>query len=183
MRIEFYANTKEQLAAVAEFAAKLAESAPTRAELDKMNASETASLLGPVQAPPVVDAAVSVPTTAALPNEPPKKGRKKAEAAPAATEQAPAPAPEAAAQDVRDEAPAAPAADATIDDVRAALGVYVKKFGLPAAQADGPKLLGELFGEGCKKVSDIPNTPAAYAKAVAAVNEMVEKNPNKREAV
>lgn len=71
----------------------------------------------------------------------------------------------------------------THDDVRTALGAYVKKFGMPAAQEDGPRVLVLAFGEGKAKVSDIPDTQEALGKAVAGINEMLEKNPFNRTAV
>jgi hypothetical protein len=109
------------------------------------------------------------------------KTRAKKETAPKA-----APAAEAAdtqAQDQLDEE-AESEADAgttlTHDDVRQALGKYVKKYGLEFAQEDGPKVLGLMFGEGVKSVSKIPDTQEALAKAVAGVDEMLVKNPFKR---
>lgn len=92
------------------------------------------------------------------------------------------------AQDKADESAetAAAKADApklTHDDVRAVLGDYVKAFGMPAAQEDGPKVLALIFGEGKSKVSDIPDMQDALEKAVAGIKEMLEKNPYKREAV
>jgi hypothetical protein len=93
--------------------------------------------------------------------------------------------PEDAAQDAEDEAAEAEAVatpEATADDVRAALGKYVKAYGMPAAMEDGPKVLALLFGDKCAKISDIPADPASYAKAVAGIDEMLVKNPYKREA-
>lgn len=98
--------------------------------------------------------------------------------------------PETAKQDAKDEADETIAAqNAKIidakkwshDDVRDALGEYVNKFGMPAAQEDGPKVLVLLFGEGKAKVSDIPDDQVALAKAVEGIKEMSEKNPFKRE--
>jgi hypothetical protein len=93
--------------------------------------------------------------------------------------------PEDAAQDAEDEAAEAEAVatpEATADDVRAALGKYVKAYGMPAAMEDGPKVLALLFGDKVAKISDIPADPASYAKAVAGIDEMLVKNPYKREA-
>jgi hypothetical protein len=93
--------------------------------------------------------------------------------------------PEDAAQDAEDEATEAEAVatpEATADDVRAALGKYVKAYGMPAAMEDGPKVLALLFGDKCAKISDIPADAASYAKAVAGIDEMLVKNPYKREA-
>lgn len=94
--------------------------------------------------------------------------------------------PEDAAQDAADEAAeAAQTAQPTLthDDVRAALQRYVKAYGMPAAMEDGPKVFGMLFGAGVVKVSDIPTDQEALIKAVAGVDEMLAKNPFKREAV
>jgi len=135
-------------------------------------------------APAPTPAPVAEPAPApAAPAEKPKKP--KAAKVEVTVEPAPAPAPAEAAQDKKDEAPKAttPAKDVTIDDVRNTMGLYVKKYGMPAAQADGPALLAKMFGEGCKKISDIPNTPEMYGKAIAAIEEMIAKNPNNRTAV
>lgn len=70
----------------------------------------------------------------------------------------------------------------THDDVRNALGAYVKAYGMPAAQEDGPAVITLMFGEGKAKVSDIPNTQEALAKAVAGIKEMTTKNPYSRAA-
>lgn len=70
---------------------------------------------------------------------------------------------------------------ATLDDVRAAAGAYLKKFGMDAAQQDGAKVLTMVCGEGVVKMSDIP---ADKIKAVVAgFAEMTEKNPFQREQV
>jgi hypothetical protein len=70
----------------------------------------------------------------------------------------------------------------THDDVRNALGAYVKAYGMPAAQEDGPKVITLMFGEGKSKVSDIPDTQEDLAKAVAGIKEMTTKNPYSRAA-
>ena len=91
-----------------------------------------------------------------------------------------------AAQDAADEAAETASAKAasgkklTHDDVRSALGAYVKAYGMAAAQEDGPKVIALMFGAGSSKVSDIPDTPEALAKAVAGVEEMTRKNPYER---
>lgn len=129
-------------------------------------------------AAPAIEGVASEPAA-----EAPKatKPRAKKEAAPKA-----APAAETAgtqALDDEDEAAeteTAPGATLTHDDVRTALGKYVKKFGLEFAQEDGPKVLGLLFGEGVKSVSKIPDTQEDLAKAVSGVEEMLAKNPYKR---
>jgi hypothetical protein len=76
-----------------------------------------------------------------------------------------------------------PAEKVTHDDVRAALGDYVKKFGMPAAQEDGPKVLVLVLGEGKSKVSDIPDDQELLAKCINGVKELLEKNPFNREPV
>lgn len=70
----------------------------------------------------------------------------------------------------------------THDDVRNALGAYVKAYGMPAAQEDGPKVITLMFGEGKTKVSDIPDTQDDLSKAVAGIKEMTTKNPYSRAA-
>jgi len=70
----------------------------------------------------------------------------------------------------------------THDDVRNALGAYVKAYGMPAAQTDGPAVITLMFGEGKAKVSDIPDTQEDLAKAVAGIKEMTTKNPYSRAA-
>ena len=75
----------------------------------------------------------------------------------------------------------------THDSIRGALGDYVKKFGMPAAQEDGPKLLAMVLGEkkdkSAWKISEIPDDQAALAKVLAGVVEMTAKNGFKRDAV
>ena len=82
--------------------------------------------------------------------------------------------PEDAAQDAADEAAeveATRSAALTHDDVRQALGAYVKAFGMPAAMEDGPKLIG------FQKVSDIPAEQGPLGAAVEAVTAAIEANP------
>lgn len=91
---------------------------------------------------------------------------------------------EDAAQDEEDEAAeveAAPAADLTHDDVRAALKGYLDTYGTAAAMEDGPKVLKMLFGDKALKVSDVPTDQASLAKAIAGIDEMRGKNPFSRE--
>lgn len=93
-----------------------------------------------------------------------------------------------AEQDAADEAAETEAAKVetgnklTHDDVRNALGAYVKAYGMPAAQEDGPAVITLMFGEGKAKVSDIPDTQEDLAKAVAGIKEMTTKNPYSRAA-
>jgi hypothetical protein len=57
----------------------------------------------------------------------------------------------------------------THDDVRSALGDYAARFGMPAAQKNGPKLMG------ADKISAIPDDQAALRKAVDAIRGAIEK--------
>ena len=57
----------------------------------------------------------------------------------------------------------------THDDVRAALGDYAAKFGMPAAQKNGPKLMG------ADKISAIPDDQAALRKAVTAIRNAINE--------
>ena len=145
-------------------------------------------------AEPVAEAVEETPApTRAKPA--PARGRKPKETA---AEEPAAPAPaistgeeridpttvEDAAQDEEDEAAeveAAPAADLTHDDVRAALKGYLDTYGTAAAMEDGPKVLKMLFGDKALKVSDVPTDQASLAKAIAGIDEMRGKNPFSRE--
>jgi hypothetical protein len=91
-----------------------------------------------------------------------------------------------AKQDAADEAAetakakAAAGGKLTLDDVRNALGVYVQKFGMEAAQEDGPKVLKLVCGDAITKISAIPDDQAIIAKVVAGIEELTAKNPFKR---
>jgi hypothetical protein len=93
---------------------------------------------------------------------------------------------EDAAQDALDEAlETAAAREAgggakTLDDVRAALGKYVKAFGMAAAQEDGPRVLSMVCGDGVTKISAVPDDK--IAAVIAGIEEMLVKNPFKRAA-
>lgn len=92
--------------------------------------------------------------------------------------------PDDAAQDAADEAAeaaAAPAKELTHEDLKAALMRYKDRYGYPATLEDGPKVFGMLFGPDVDKVSKVPGDQASLAKAVAGVEEMLVKNPFKRE--
>jgi hypothetical protein len=92
---------------------------------------------------------------------------------------------EDATQDAADEAAEAEttkAAELTHDDVRAALKKYLDAYGTAAAMEDGPKVLKMLFGDTAAKVSDVPGDQDSLAKAIAGIDEMLGKNPFKREA-
>ncbi len=92
-----------------------------------------------------------------------------------------APAAEPVAAEPTIEEPVAPPPAATIDDVRKAMGDYVKVFGMAAAQEDGPALLRTLFGDGVAKISSIPAD--GYGLAVEEINAMTAKNPHGRAKV
>jgi hypothetical protein len=88
--------------------------------------------------------------------------------------------PAADKQDAKDEAAEAKAAapepiKLNHDSVRKMLGGYVMAFGMEAAQADGVSLIGTA------KISDLADDQAVFAKAVIAIANGIEKNPNKRE--
>lgn len=86
--------------------------------------------------------------------------------------------PEEAAQDAADEAAedaanADPEKPLTLDDVKNAVGEYVAKFGMEAAQGDGPGLFVDVLGnppEGNPywKFSILPSDQASIAKLIAA---------------
>ena len=126
----------------------------------------------------VLDAEAGVPlqtetaATAEKPAEPTKKTRAKKDAAPANISANPEdrkpPEDDAAtqAQDEADEAAeveaARPAAaPVTVEDVMGAVGVYVEKFGLPAAQSDGPTIFVSALGTP-------PNGEAFWKKSLLA---------------
>jgi hypothetical protein len=100
---------------------------------------------------------------------------------------------EDAIQDIQDEVAEVEAArdpvnPLTVDDVRQALGGYVKKYGTPAALEDGAKLLAQALGnppegEPIWKMSILPDDQDALRKAAEAVNAAIEGNPYGREAV
>ncbi len=60
----------------------------------------------------------------------------------------------------------------TRDDVREWLGKYAEKFGMATAQKEGPSLLG------APKLSEIPDDPAAFAKAVTNLQAAIEADIN-----
>lgn len=84
------------------------------------------------------------------------------------------------------EAPAEPAKQATKADLQKAMLRYAKKFdgqdtdmnAMPATMEDCPKIFEMLFGEGVTKLSQVPED--GYAKAIAGIDEAIEKNPFKR---
>ena len=68
------------------------------------------------------------------------------------------------------------------DDVRTALANYRKKYGMGPTQIDGAKVLTMLF-KNVTMISEIPTDQKSLAKAVAGIEELLEKNPFKRQAV
>lgn len=76
----------------------------------------------------------------------------------------------------------------TLDDVRAAVNGYVQKYGMPAAQEDGPKIFVEALGtppadEPYWKMSLLPDDQPSLLKVVTVWNKATELNPLKRTAV
>lgn len=66
----------------------------------------------------------------------------------------------------------------TLDDVRGALRKYVDKFGIDAAQEDGPKLL-RLVVRGAKKISDLPDDQKVLGDIIKVVEQAaaLDKRP------
>jgi len=89
---------------------------------------------------------------------------------------------DAADEKAETEAARDPEKPLSLDDVRGALGAYVKKFGMDAAQQDGPKVLKMVCGDACAKISDIPDDQAKIKGVVDGIGEMLTKNPFQREA-
>lgn len=140
-------------------------------------------------------------TTAAAPAEEPKRGRgrpstkKDAPQISANPENriGPEDTPETAAQDKADEqaeveAAREPEKPLTREDVKVAMMAYVKKFGMPATQEDGPKIYVEALGappagEEYWKLSLVPDDQTALGKVVATWKKATELNPLKRTPV
>lgn len=95
--------------------------------------------------------------------------------------------PAEAAQDAEDEAADeanAPAPEATRDDVRAAMLAYQGAYGTPALMADMTAILNEEYpAGGVTKLSEIPDTPADFAKITARLNDALTNNTFSREKV
>lgn len=137
---------------------------------------------------PVVEAVTFTPATGAITStvaKPPKATRtSKAKGTPAPVVQEDSP--EVQAQDAADEAAEAaaaapepapePAKTLSHEDIRGALGAYSKKFGLPAAQEDGPKMLQAIVPD-VRKISDLPVDQETLGKALAAIQTAMEQNP------
>jgi len=99
--------------------------------------------------------------------------------------------PETEAQDATDEAAEVEAtrkASATIDDVKAAVQLYVDKFGLKFTQEDGPAIFVEALGkppagEAFWKFSILPDDAEKLAHVVSVWERAAAENPLKRETV
>lgn len=94
--------------------------------------------------------------------------------------------PETQQADAADEADetAKAGAELTHDDIRNALGKYVQKFGMDAAQIDGPKVFAlALKDPAITKISLVPSDQKSLKLAVDGVYEMLTKNPFGRDAV
>lgn len=98
------------------------------------------------------------------------------------------------AQDAADEAAEkGETKDLSHDDIRAALGDYVAKFGMPAAQEDGPKVIKLAMdklkvakpgdAKSAWKVSEIPGEQPALRSVFDGIVEMTDKNPFERKVV
>ncbi|KQO69497.1 hypothetical protein ASF22_02495 [Methylobacterium sp. Leaf87] len=110
-------------------------------------------------------------------------------------------APEVQAQDAADEAAEAEGGKIqdmlTHDDLRKAMGDYVTRYGMPAAQIDGPTIFNAALGDvpagavekdgttpaTAWRMTLVPDTQEALGKAVGAWREALAKNPWKRDAV
>lgn len=159
----------------------------TKEEIAEDEAAEAAEA---AQAAQAAQAEVAAETSAVLAHDDPTRAAQIADAVQKANissgEERIDPTTEAdAKQDAADEAVEAEAtkpAELTHDDVRAALQKYLTAYGTPAAMEDGPKVLTMMFGAEVTKVSAVPADQASLGKAVAGIDEMLVKNPFKREA-
>lgn len=76
----------------------------------------------------------------------------------------------------------------TVEDVKAVVNGYVKKFGMPATQEDGPKIFVEALGappagEQYWRMSILPEDQDALKKVIETWKKATELNPLKRKAV
>jgi hypothetical protein len=146
----------------------------------------TAEASGPIVEQNVAAAASTLSpdeTTAVEATPAPKRTRAKKEApASVAPKEEPA---ETQAQDKADEAAETEdkaTVDLTLDSVKAAAGLYIKKFGLDFAQKDLMIVLKEATGT--STINTLPaDDQAVLAKAVKAFEDAAEQNPYKRELV
>lgn len=98
-----------------------------------------------------------------------------------------------AAQDAADEAAEVeehrdPVKPLTVDDVKAVVGQYVTRYGMPAVQEDGVKIFAEALGappagEAYWKMSILPDDQAKLARVIDIWQRAVAENPLKREVV
>ena len=105
---------------------------------------------------------------------PAKRGRKPKDAVAAKAPVTEIVIPEVDDRDAEDEAVEAASDVLTHDDVRTAVGLYTKKFGIVAAQKNIPVILG-------RAIADIPDDQDALAKAIEAIYDAVnglEQVPN-----
>jgi hypothetical protein len=177
MKVEHYLGSPAHYRAFARFLIEVADAGPGG---ELVAAPEAVS---DVVTPPVPVAPHDIPAATPATEAPAPKRRGRPTKAEAPVEAAPVVAPAAAlvAAEPTIEEPAAPPPAATIDDVRKAMGEYVKVYGMAAAQEDGPKLLRQLFGEAVAKISSIPAD--GYGLAVEEINAMIAANPHGRTKV
>jgi len=189
MKVEHYLGSPAHYRAFARFLVEIADDPslavprlgePPEAAVVTSSQGSDVQVIGDVVTPPLPVAPHDIP--AAAPAAAPKKrGRPPKAEAPVEAAPVVAPAAEPVAAEPTIEEPVAPPPAATIDDVRKAMGDYVKVFGMAAAQEDGPALLRTLFGDGVAKISSIPAD--GYGLAVEEINAMTAKNPHGRAKV
>jgi hypothetical protein len=172
MKVEHYLGSPAHYRAFARFLIEVADAGP---DGELVAAPEAVS---DVVAPPLPVAPHDIPAAAPAPK---RRGRPAKAEAPVEAAPVVAPAAEPVAASPTIEEPVAPPPAATIDDVRKAMGEYVKVYGMAAAQEDGPKLLRQLFGESVAKISSIPAD--GYGLAVEEINAMIAANPHGRTKV
>ena len=172
MKVEHYLGSPAHYRAFARFLVEVAIAGPG-GELERLGIGLEA--VSDVVTPPVPVAPHDIPAAAPATEAPAPKRRGRPTKAEAPVEAA------LVAAEPTIEEPAAPPPAATIDDVRKAMGEYVKVYGMAAAQEDGPKLLRQLFGESVAKISSIPAD--GYGLAVEEINAMIAANPHGRTKV
>jgi hypothetical protein len=78
----------------------------------------------------------------------------------------------------------ASSAKVSLETVRSAFDVYVQKFGVAAAQIDGPIILGRIYGPAIGRIKDIPEDDTGkMGRVIAAVEGAILTNEFGREAV
>jgi hypothetical protein len=154
--------------------------------------------------PPADSTRTGIPAASAAPAAEPKKRGRKPKAEMATTEPEPQirtdpenridpESPKTSAQDAADEAAEVEAArdpvkPLTLDDVRQAVGEYVKRYGMPATQEDGVNIFVQALGnpptgEPIWKMSILPDDQDVLGRAVAGWKAAIEGNPYGRKAV